>query len=64
MNTLDKAIRACDRSGIHQIEYLDIDGNKQKETIKGDASKVNSRVEELKKHGCKITKTNMFMNWS
>lgn len=25
MNTLDKAIRACDRDGIHEIEYLDVD---------------------------------------
>lgn len=64
MNTLDKAIRACDRSGIHEIEYLDIDGNRVKEKIKGEASKVDARATELRKHGCTIIKTKMFMNWS
>lgn len=64
MNTLDKAIRACDRDGIHEIEYIDIDGNKVKETIKGDVNAVNRRANELKHHGCLVRKIHMFMNWS
>lgn len=63
MNALDKAIRSCDANGVHRITYKDIDGKTQVETIQGDASKVNKRIQELKDHDCKILKTEMFVNW-
>ena len=50
-------------SGTHIIEYIDIDGNKQKETIKGSASEANRRADELRKHDCKVLKMHMFTNW-
>lgn len=52
-----------DASGIHKITYVDVDGNKTEETIKGDPNLVNKRVSELKNHDCKILKTEMFLNW-
>lgn len=63
MRSIDKAIKALDRSGVHIIEYIDIDGKKQKETIKGEVREMNNRVNTLKQHGCKIIKTNVYANW-
>lgn len=63
MKTIDKAIKLCDASGIHFITYKDIDGETVKEKIIGIPSDVQKREDELKKHGCKIVKIEMFQNW-
>lgn len=50
MNALDKAIKACDASGIHILFYRDIDGNKTVEKF-SDIGKMRSRANELVNHG-------------
>lgn len=63
MRAIDKAIRTLDRTGVHIVTYKDIDGKTQKETIKGTIEEFNRRVNELKKHDCKIIKQQAFTNW-
>lgn len=60
-----KIIKAKDakKTGIHIIEYKDVDDNYIKETVKGSLEKLKERKEELEKHDCKIIKTRYWVNW-
>lgn len=52
------------KSGVHRITYKDIDGIKQSEIIQGDIHDYNKRLNELKRHDCKILKEELFINWA
>ena len=67
MRNWDDAIKATDygsRLGEHYLTYKDIDGNKVTERFMGAPGPVERRKEELKNHGCKIIKVELYKNWS
>ena len=61
--TLDKAIRNCDKGGeVDILFYVDIDGNKVHETFSSNSA-MNSRRNELKKHGIERFKAWSHAEW-
>lgn len=61
--TIDNAIRACDRGGeVDILFYVDIDGNKVHETFSSNSA-MNSRRNELKKHGIERFKAWSHAEW-
>ena len=60
--TIDNAIRNCDAGEVDILFYVDIDGNKVHETFSSNSS-MNSRLNELKKHGIKRFKTWSHAEW-
>lgn len=61
--TIDKAIRNCDAGEVDILFYVDIDGNKVHETFSSNSA-MNSRLNELKKHGIKRFKTWSHAEWT
>ena len=60
---IDKAIRNCDAGEVDILFYVDIDGNKVHETFSSNSA-MNSRLNELKKHGIKRFKTWSHAEWT
>lgn len=60
---VDKAIRNCDAGEVDILFYIDIDGNKVHETFSSNSA-MNSRLNELKKHGIKRFKTWSHAEWT
>ena len=62
MKAIDKAIRICDKGEVDILFYVDIDGNKVHETFSSNAA-MNSRRNELKKHGIERFKAWSHAEW-
>lgn len=60
---IDKSIRNCDAGEVDILFYVDIDGNKVHETFSSNSA-MNSRLNELKKHGIKRFKTWSHAEWT
>ena len=60
---VDRAIRNCDAGEVDILFYVDIDGNKVHETFSSNSA-MNSRLNELKKHGIKRFKTWSHAEWT
>lgn len=60
---VDKAIHSCDAGEVDILFYVDIDGNKVHETFSSNSA-MNSRLNELKKHGIKRFKTWSHAEWT
>lgn len=61
--TIDSVIHNRDAGEVDILFYIDIDGNKVHETFSSNSA-MNSRLNELKKHGIKRFKTWSHAEWS
>lgn len=60
---IEKTSMDSSKVGVHRITYKDIDGKKAEKIVKGTTSDLDRESNELKKHDCKIIKTEAYINW-